>query len=139
MRADGIIIAEDDDNLRKMYAIALEAAGHKVRTAANGQQALQLLKQAPAQLLVLDVMMPVMDGVEACAIARADHRFTAPILFLSALDSQATIERCKAAGGDDFIAKSGDIRQFVDHISRWMGNTGHDREKAGQPGGGKRC
>ena len=138
MQPGGIIIAEDDDNLRKMYAIALEAAGHKVRTAQNGQQALRLLEEAPAQLLVLDVMMPVMDGVEACTIARTAHRFTAPILFLSALDNQATVERCKAAGGDDFIPKSGNIRQFVDHISQWVCNANHTRNKAEDRGGEQR-
>ena len=61
-----ILIADDDANIAELIALYLEKEGFETRKAENGRQALEILKSFPADLIVLDIMMPEMDGYEVC-------------------------------------------------------------------------
>ena len=116
-----IIIAEDNDKLRRLYSEMLEAAGFKVMHASDGEKAISLLhKIVNPQLIILDVMMPRLDGIQTCArIRKMQGLRPCPILFLTALDSPETILECLNAGGDDYVVKSAPMAELVERVQYW--------------------
>ncbi len=91
-----IIFADDDRNNRYVIAAHLQLRGHQVRLAANGQEALDLIHQQRPDVVLMDLMMPVLDGCEACRRLRQDPRDAAlPVVALTALDlsDQDTVAR----------------------------------------------
>lgn len=116
-----IILAEDNDKLRRMYSDMLEAAGFKVMGASDGEKAIGLLhKVVNPQLIILDVMMPRMDGIETCTRVRKMQGLRpCPILFLTALDNPDTILECLRAGGDDYLVKSAPLAEVIERVQFW--------------------
>ena len=100
-----ILLAEDDRAVRNSLVAVLERAGHSVRAVRDGRKALESFCERTPDLAILDVMMPVMDGREACVEMRKREE-SIPILFLTALDSDADEVRGLAAGADDYISKT---------------------------------
>jgi PleD family two-component response regulator len=101
------ILAVDDTrpNLRLLVEILAEG-GYKVRPAANGQMALEAAKVEPPDLILLDIMMPEMNGFEVCRQLKADERTRdIPIIFISALDETLDKVKAFAIGGVDYITK----------------------------------
>ncbi len=101
-----ILIIEDDDDARMMYAIMLRSWGYEVSEATTGREGIKAaLRQVP-DLIILDIMMPDMDGYEVCKQMRADPGFRkVPILFLTALDTIDDRIKGYTTGADDFITK----------------------------------
>lgn len=101
-----ILIVEDGVADRMLLATILARQGHRVLTAGNGLEALALFEQERPQLVLMDALMPVMDGFEAARLIkqRAGDELV-PIIFLTSLSEPSELARCLAAGGDDFIAK----------------------------------
>ncbi|MFV0454026.1 MAG: PleD family two-component system response regulator, partial [Pseudomonas sp.] len=101
-----ILIVEDGAVDRMLLATILARQGHRVLTAGNGLEALALFEQERPQLVLMDALMPVMDGFEAARLIkqRAGDELV-PIIFLTSLSEPSELARCLAAGGDDFIAK----------------------------------
>jgi len=95
-----LLIVDDEDNLRSMLAAALRHHGFAVSTAADGRQALEAISKDRPDLVLLDVMMPDLDGFEVCRRLRADGDRT-PVLFLTARDSTEDKVRGLTLGGDD--------------------------------------
>jgi len=101
-----LIIIDDDALLRGMAAHTLRHAGFDVCEAEDGLQGLSLIEQAPFDLLLLDVMMPHMDGYEVCRrVRQSRHGERVPILMLTGLNDTASIELAYEAGATDFISK----------------------------------
>lgn len=100
-----ILLAEDDRAVRNSLVAVLEGAGHSVRAVRDGRKALERFREKTPDIAILDVMMPVMDGREACIEMRKRDE-SVPILFLTALDSDADEVRGLAAGADDYISKT---------------------------------
>jgi DNA-binding response OmpR family regulator len=103
----GYILAVDDDEpvLRSVQRV-LENAGYTVRTAPNGQDALKLIARERPDLVVLDIIMPGLDGLEVCRRIRADPYIAKlPILFLTAKGRPNDVAQGLDAGGDDFLTK----------------------------------
>ncbi|HWA61977.1 MAG TPA: response regulator [Caulobacteraceae bacterium] len=97
-----------DDNLYnvKLLEARLQIAGYAVETAFNGEEALAAVGRALPDIVLLDVMMPGMDGYEVCRRIRADAATAdLPVVFVSALDKPSDRAAGMAAGGDDFITK----------------------------------
>ena len=82
-----VLLVEDDAGIREITHMALESMGFTVRVAPSGQRALDLLEQEPADAILLDVRMPVMDGAEFARLYRARTPQPAPIILLSAAPS----------------------------------------------------
>ena len=100
-----ILLAEDDRVVRKTLVAMLEGAGHSVRAVRDGARAVAAFGEKRPDLVVLDVMMPVMNGLSACrAIRKADD--DTPILFLTALDTEKDELAGLGIGADDYISKS---------------------------------
>jgi adenylate cyclase len=103
---DATILAVDDQpqNLRLLDAI-LSPRGYRVRSAASGEEALELLSDSGTDLVLLDILMPGMDGYEVCRRIRADPRTAfLPIVMLTASGEQEKVSAIEA-GADDFVAK----------------------------------
>lgn len=121
MATPGVILfAEDDSKLRKLYTDALSASGHSVITASDGVEALELLHSVKPKLLLLDVMMPNLNGIETCRRARKIIGSEIPIIFLTALDQLSNVHDCISAGGDDYIVKSEGVAAIIKRVAHWL-------------------
>ena len=101
-----ILIADDTPAARNLLRDTLTAEGYRVIEAADGYEALQLFRQKQPDLVMLDVLMPEMDGIAACAELRArpEGQYI-PILMITSADDEETIEQAFAAGATDYITK----------------------------------
>ncbi|MDD1005547.1 MULTISPECIES: fused response regulator/phosphatase [Pseudomonas] len=101
-----ILIAEDSAADRLLLSTIVRRQGHEVLTAANGAEAVDLFRRQQPDLVLMDAMMPVMDGFEAARQIKALAGETlVPIIFLTSLTESEALARCLEAGGDDFLAK----------------------------------
>ena len=127
-----ILIIEDDEEARTMYGIMLRSWGYDVSEATTGEEGIRAARRHIPDLILLDIMMPNVDGYEVCKALRSDPRFhQVPILFLTALD--ATNDRIKGytIGGDDFITKSQvDYKELGVRIKAALNRTERFQEPA---------
>lgn len=101
-----VLIAEDGAADRMLLAQIVRRQGHEVLTAENGEQAVAVFAEQRPQLVLLDALMPVMDGFEAARRIKAlAGEALVPIIFLTSLNEEEGLVRCLEAGGDDFMAK----------------------------------
>lgn len=101
-----ILIAEDSAADRMLLSTIVRRQGHEVLTAANGAEAVEAFRSQRPHLVLMDAMMPVMDGFEAAQQIKALAGETlVPIIFLTSLTESEALARCLEAGGDDFLAK----------------------------------
>lgn len=101
-----VLIAEDSEPDRLILETIIKKAGHEVISTCDGLQAVDAFKNASPDIVLLDVVMPNMDGLEAIALMREDaqHQLV-PIIFLTSLSDTQSIINCLESGGDDFISK----------------------------------
>ena len=119
-----IVLAEDDAKLRKLYTDTLTAAGYHVLGARDGAEAIDLMSKVTPKLVLLDIMMPRMNGIEACKRARGIVGDDVPILFLSTLDRLDVLRDCVAAGADDYMIKSDSLQTLVERVKQWTRQGG---------------
>jgi DNA-binding response OmpR family regulator len=101
-----ILVVDDAEKNTRLLADLLTAKGYRTSTAASGEQALDLIRTDPPDLLLLDVMMPGMNGYEVCAALRGDPEHALlPIVLVTALDPATERVKGMAAGVDDFLSK----------------------------------
>jgi two-component system alkaline phosphatase synthesis response regulator PhoP len=112
VRAERILIAEDEANLAEVLADNLALEGHAVEVVGDGARALERVRAEPPALLVLDVMLPGLDGFEVCARLRGEDS-RVPILFLTARNSDDERVRGLELGGDDYLGKPFDLRELL--------------------------
>lgn len=98
-----ILIVDDDAEIRKVIGIYLENEGYEILKAENGEQALKLINENEVALVLLDIMMPGMNGTEVCMKIREDSIM--PIIFLSAKSEDLDKIQGLASGADDYITK----------------------------------
>lgn len=123
-----IILAEDDEKLRKLYQTVLESRGYTVLASRNGPGALQYLFTNKPKMIILDIMMPGMDGIETCRRARQQVGAEVPILFLTAADNIETLHAALKAGGNDYLVKDGSMNTLIERVDAWA--TGSQRQTA---------
>ena len=98
-----ILVVEDETGIRKAICIYMKNQGYRVLDAANGKEGLELIEKEEIHLAIVDIMMPVMDGVTMVMKARETHDF--PILFLSAKSEEVDKIHGLNIGADDYITK----------------------------------
>ncbi len=102
-----ILIVDDLAIVRDPIAACLESAGYRTACAGNGQEALQMLEKERPDLLLLDVSMPVMNGLELLAAIRPQARYARlPVILLTAADDRARVVDAARLGGQDFVLKT---------------------------------
>jgi len=122
-----ILLCEDDADMVRLIQGVVENAGYKLILAADGRQAVDAaLKQRP-DLVLMDVHMPMMDGVAATRVLR-DKGFTHPIVILTASDKPEDRKRAQAAGCNGFILKTLVMSDVEDMLARLLGGAGDDAD-----------
>lgn len=116
-----ILVADDDPHIREVIAFALEKAGMQVQLVSNGEQVIHYLQQQTCDLLVLDINMPEMDGLECCRKVRKTSEL--PILFLSSRDDEIDRVLGLELGGDDYVTKPFSPRELVARINAILKRT----------------
>ncbi len=118
-----LLLVDDEDNLRSMLDAALRHHGFDVHPVADGRQALADVGTVVPDLIVLDVMMPDLDGFEVCRRLRNDG-VKAPVLFLTAKDGTEDKVRGLTLGGDDYLVKPFSLEELVARIQAVLRRSG---------------
>jgi len=108
------LIADDDPDIREMVSFAFEKAGFGVLEAANGRETLEVVGREGPDLVILDIMMPEIDGTDVCRRLRADSDI--PIVFLSSRDDEVDRIVGLEIGGDDYVTKPFSPRELVARV-----------------------
>ncbi len=111
------MVVDDDDMIRRLVRTVLEADEFEVVEARDGQIALDLAKSAHPSVVVLDIMMPGIDGVEVCQ--RLDHE-AVKVIVLTARDDPALEKACQDAGADSFLTKPFSSIELLDLVDELM-------------------
>jgi len=119
--AKKVMVVDDSPSLREVVGIALKTAGYEVTEAENGQDALAKLAQVRVNLVICDVNMPVMDGIEFLKQVkkRAEYRFL-PILMLTTESRESRKEEGQLAGARAWVVKPFRPEQILNAVSRLM-------------------
>jgi CheY-like chemotaxis protein len=124
-----ILLVEDNTVNQKLAVRLLEKWGHQVIVAGNGKEALSVLERQRFDLVLMDVQMPEMDGLEATATIRSRERSTnshLPIIAMTAHAMKGDRERCLAAGMDSYLTKPLQIKELHAVIQNAILKTRHD-------------
>lgn len=119
-----VLLAEDTEMNRMLVRILLTRMGFEVDEAENGQQAVEALARKRYDLVLMDCMMPVMDGYEATRILRAREaeagQERVPVIALTASAIAGDRERCRQAGMDDYLSKPFQVDDFRAIVQRYL-------------------
>ena len=107
-----ILLVEDEEHLQEAIKLNLELEGYKVVAVANGIEAVKTFKQERFNLVVLDVMLPELDGFGVCEAIRL-HNSSIPILFLSAKNASEDKIQGLRRGADDYMTKPFNLEEFL--------------------------
>jgi len=119
-----VLLVEDDASIREVAALGLTQAGFAVTTASDGRQGLVEFRQGPFDLVVLDVMLPELDGFEVCREIRRESRV--PIVMLSARSDTVDVVVGLELGADDYVTKPFELPELVARARAVMRRSGED-------------
>ena len=126
-----LLIAEDSAVDRLLLSRIVGKQGHRVLLAANGAEAVTLFAEQRPQMVLMDALMPVMDGFEATEAIRAwelqNHRPHLPIIALTAGVLESERQHCSDAGMDAFLAKPVSVKTLAATVAAWVTDRNRDR------------
>ncbi len=115
MKAD-ILVVDDDAKITQLLKRALSLEGYGVRTAASGEEGLEAAQTQDPDLVILDILMPGMDGIEVCRRLRASSAADVPILLLTAKDDVGDRVRGLDGGADDYVVKPFALEELLARV-----------------------
>jgi DNA-binding response OmpR family regulator len=124
-----ILVVEDEPALQETLVYNLARQGYTVHAAGDGQSAITTARQVAPQLVVLDLMLPVLDGFEVCRILRQET--SVPILMLTARDDEIDRVIGLEIGADDYLTKPFSMREFLARVKALLRRVRLDREAKG--------
>ena len=127
MPGERLLLVDDEDNLRSMLSAALRHNGFDVTSVPSGRAALQAVESSAPDLIVLDVMIPDLDGFEVCRRLRADGA-RMPVLFLTARDATEDKVRGLTLGGDDYLVKPFSLEELIARVHSVLRRCGRTRD-----------
>ncbi len=122
-----VLIAEDEESMRETLKLNLELEGYEVTTVENGPSVIRAVKNEYFDLIVLDIMMPDMDGITVCETIRMQHN-DVPIMFLSARNSSADRVEGLRKGGDDYLTKPFNLEELLLRVDKLVTKNKKIRE-----------
>jgi two-component system OmpR family response regulator len=134
-RIPRVLVVDDEFNIRELVEVALKFHGCAVAVAATGAEALRKAGESQPDLIVLDVMLPDLDGFEVCRRLRAAGN-EVPVIFLTARDTSSDTVTGLTIGGDDYVTKPFSVEALVARVravlrrSAWRGQPGADDQAA---------
>ena len=115
-----ILVVDDDPSIREILSIQLTRLGYEVTTADDGLEAVTAFKAATPDVILMDLMMPRLDGLASCQQIRAVEKKTGakrtPVLFLTARDSTHDKTSAALSGGDEFVAKPVSMQELSERL-----------------------
>ena len=115
-----VLIVEDDDALRELLAIMLSGHGCQIATAQDGRHAIEVLATSNFDLVLLDLMMPQMDGLRLLRWLRKEQGLTVPVVIVSATSDPGTAEGLCAEGANAVLQKPVELPALLDQISKLL-------------------
>lgn len=122
-----IMVVEDDARIRKLHCDLLRHDGHTVFSARNGGEALSYLYSVVPTVVLLDIRMPGLDGLEVCRRIRKANLHHVPVVFLTNFDGAEIVRSAFEAGGDDYVLKCNGTKGVVERVRYWC-RRGRDSE-----------
>jgi len=117
-----ILVADDEEDLRELVTYRLSRSGYQVIGAGDGQEALELATERTPDLMVLDVMMPKLDGYELTRRVRAEAALQSiPVILLTARSQESDIDRGFEVGADDYLKKPFNPDELVARVRAVLG------------------
>jgi DNA-binding response OmpR family regulator len=129
-RAPRILLVDDEQPIQTLLSFPLQRDGYEVVVAADGREALARFEESPPDLVVLDVMLPRMDGLEVCKRLRAKGE-TVPIIMLTAKSEEIDKVLGLELGADDYITKPFSMREFRSRVKAALRRAGMTRPENG--------
>ena len=127
-RSPRILIVEDDPATRNFYSTALARDGFQIEEAHNGHQAFAKALESSPDLIVTDIAVPGLDGIELCRRLRADVRTrTIPVLAITGHGDRQYPDRARVAGADQVLTKPCDVQVLLSEARRLLALNGHPR------------
>lgn len=112
-----LLVVEDEESLRDALKLNLELEGYEVTTADNGPAVIKMVKNEHFDLIILDIMLPDMDGITVCETIRMQHN-DVPIMFLSARNTGADRVEGLKKGGDDYMTKPFNLEELLLRVDK---------------------
>jgi len=132
--AEKILVVDDEVSLQETLAYNLKKQGYEVQTTGDGSEALDLAREMDPDLIILDVMLPGLDGFEICRILRRE--MSTPVLMLTARDDEIDRVVGLEVGADDYMAKPFSMRELVARVKAMLRRVRLIREEVDHTGGG---
>ena len=133
--AASILLVEDEPDLLELLGYNLRREGYDVRTAATGEEGLKLAMADPPDLVLLDLMLPRMDGLEVCRTLKSrEATRDVPVIMLTAKGEESDVVRGLEMGADDYVAKPFSPRVLLARIAAVLRRTAAAGEEAGASG-----
>jgi len=126
-----VLVVDDDPGIRDVVSFALRGEGHQVVEEADGEGALRAARREPFDLLILDLMLPDLSGVEVCRRIRTDS--TAPIIMLTAKDGEVDRVLGLETGADDYVTKPFSVAELVSRVRALLRRREFDRVETKVP------
>jgi two-component system OmpR family response regulator len=133
-RIPKVLVVDDEPNIRELVEVALKFHGCAVAVGASGKDALRQVETYEPDLMILDVMLPDMDGFEVCRTLRAEGNGV-PVIFLTARDTTSDTIRGLTLGGDDYVTKPFSVEALVARVRAVLRRTKRPPEVGGHPDG----
>ena len=121
-----ILVVDDEMSIVQLCEIVLNYAGYKVRGAYGGEEALSLIEKGKPDLILLDVMMPGMDGIQVCKTVRKESEKLPYIVMYTADDRASTHDACKEAGANYVLTKDTPVSELptkLESLAESFGNS----------------
>lgn len=116
-----IMIADDEEDIKIVLQMLLEAEGYEIITAYDGLDALDKAKTELPDMILLDIMMPMYDGIEVCKQLKADWKTKEiPIVMVSAAAQDSSVTRAMEAGANDYIIKPFDSEDVISKVKKYL-------------------
>ncbi|MDQ3263251.1 MAG: response regulator [Myxococcota bacterium] len=116
-----IVVADDEPHILEFLSKALNKSGYQVRKAHRGEEALDVIREVRPALVILDILMPGIDGVDICKMMRADVEMAdIPVIFLSALDAARLHQVADEAGATDYLAKPVSLADLINLVGTYL-------------------
>jgi len=117
-----VLIVDDSETMRSILSMRFEVSGYDVIIASDGEEALEKAKKEKPAILILDLMLPKINGYEVCQMLKFDEKYKdLPIIILSALDQQEEREKAVKSGADAYFIKPFDLDLLITKVKSFVG------------------
>ncbi|RJQ55967.1 MAG: response regulator [Actinobacteria bacterium] len=124
MAGERILAVDDSPTIVEMIKAILEGAGYEVVTAADGKEALELARTCGAKLIVLDVMLPKLDGYRVCRLLKFDQKYKQiPIIMLTAKSEEASMQVGMRTGADLYLTKPIEPEELLEAVASQLAKS----------------